>query len=61
MTWICKGRTVTSDDGRFRIAHVVREWLLYDRGVLVAWFPDAQSAIAFAGRLVQVKQRRRAS
>jgi hypothetical protein len=50
MKWIFKGRTVVSEDGRFRIAKVFRGWILYDRGVGLGDYPDRASAMNHAER-----------
>lgn len=52
MRWIYQGRTYVSEDARWRVAHVFRGWILYDRGVEVSEFASADAAMNFAeGRI----------
>lgn len=58
MTWIHKGRSVVSDDGRWRIARVFRGWTLYDRGVDLGNYPTADSAKNKVHNELRIEERR---
>jgi hypothetical protein len=55
MKWICKGRTYVSPDGRYRIAHVFRTWILYGQGVEIGEFLTAEAAMDFAEGWIEAR------
>ena len=59
MKWIFKGRTVVSDDGRWRIAHVVRGWDVLDQGrVIATGCQTAQQGINEVANALRLERRR---